>query len=207
MMSDTVDTPKKPHTFRRFRDGESMWTSWDDLTEKIFQADRSYKCPTYVHRTPPCQGSCPSGHEIRGWLAIARQMDKPPVAGSDARLVPVVPRITPEIEAMKAEAKRLRDEQAKAMRDAERARTAPDLEAKARQKRICIYRNCRRTKMIRQELSSLFASPNGVVIFNFHVIPPASFEFARNKSDRVEARAQPFNISFDPAPQKLSSFI
>ena len=78
-MSDTTDTEKKPHTFRRYRDGDNMWTGWDDLTEKIFQADHSYKCPTYVHRTPPCQGSCPSGHEIRGWLAIARQMDKPPV--------------------------------------------------------------------------------------------------------------------------------
>ena len=65
-------------TFRRFKSGESMWNGWDDLTDKIFQADRSYKCPTYVHKTPPCQGSCPSGHEIRGWLAIARQMDKPP---------------------------------------------------------------------------------------------------------------------------------
>ena len=68
-------------TNRKFKDGESMWTGWQDLTEKIFQADKSYKCPTYVHRTPPCQGSCPSGHEIRGWLAIARGMDKPSVKG------------------------------------------------------------------------------------------------------------------------------
>jgi glutamate synthase (NADPH/NADH) small chain len=81
MMSDTADTLKKSHTFRLFKDGENMWTGWDDLTEKIFQADHSYKCPTYVQRTPPCQGSCPSGHDIRGWLMIARQMDKPPVAG------------------------------------------------------------------------------------------------------------------------------
>jgi len=70
---------KTKPTFRRFEDGDSMWTGWADLTDKIFQADRSYKCPTYVHRTPPCQGSCPSGHEIRGWLAIARGMDKTPV--------------------------------------------------------------------------------------------------------------------------------
>jgi glutamate synthase (NADPH) small chain len=70
------NTPEKL-TFRRFQDGENMWTGWTDLTDKIFQADKSYKCPTYVHRTPPCQGSCPSGHEIRGWLAIARGMDKP----------------------------------------------------------------------------------------------------------------------------------
>jgi len=67
-------------TFRRFKTGESMW-DWTDLSQKIFQADRSYKCPTYVHRTPPCQGSCPSGHDIRGWLAIARGQDKPPAAG------------------------------------------------------------------------------------------------------------------------------
>ncbi len=66
-------------TFRRFREGERP-SDWD-LEEKIFQADHSYKCPTYVHKTPPCQGSCPSGHEIRGWLAIARGMDKPPVEG------------------------------------------------------------------------------------------------------------------------------
>jgi glutamate synthase (NADPH) small chain len=65
------------HTFRRYESGESMW-HWDDLTKKIFQADHTYKCPTYVHRTAPCQGSCPSGHDIRGWLAIARGMDKPP---------------------------------------------------------------------------------------------------------------------------------
>ncbi len=71
------DAPKL--TNRRFKDGDNMWTGWQDLTDKIFQADKSYKCPTYVHRTPPCQGSCPSGHDIRGWLAIARQMDKPPV--------------------------------------------------------------------------------------------------------------------------------
>ncbi|MBT6095899.1 MAG: FAD-dependent oxidoreductase, partial [Rhodospirillaceae bacterium] len=25
----------------------------------------------------PCQGSCPSGHDIRGWLSIVRGMDKP----------------------------------------------------------------------------------------------------------------------------------
>ncbi len=63
-------------TFRRHEEGETD-ADWD-LEAKIFQADHSYKCPTYVHKTPPCQGSCPSGHEIRGWLSIARGMDKPP---------------------------------------------------------------------------------------------------------------------------------
>ncbi len=72
--------PKKNLTFRRYKTGETMW-DWPDLTEKIFQQDKSYKCPTYVHRAPPCQGSCPSGHDISGWLAIARGMDKPPVPG------------------------------------------------------------------------------------------------------------------------------
>ena len=65
-------------TYRRYEDGVSKW---DDYQEKIFQAGWSHKCPTYVHRTPPCQGSCPSGHDIRGWLAVARGMDKPPVEG------------------------------------------------------------------------------------------------------------------------------
>ena len=74
----TIPVEEKKLTFRRFKDGDN---TIDDLQEKIFKADKSYKCPTYVHRTPPCQGSCPSGHEIRGWLAIARGMDKPPVEG------------------------------------------------------------------------------------------------------------------------------
>ncbi len=67
---------KQTLTFKRFEGGERP-DDWD-LEEKICQQDKAYKCPTYVHKTPPCQGSCPSGHEIRGWLAIARGMDKPP---------------------------------------------------------------------------------------------------------------------------------
>ncbi|AXX97307.1 NAD(P)-binding protein [Profundibacter amoris] len=67
------------NSYRRYEEGE---TEADfDLEDKIFTQDKSYKCPTYVNKTPPCQGSCPSGHEIRGWLAIARGMDKPPVEG------------------------------------------------------------------------------------------------------------------------------
>lgn len=63
-------------TFRRFQDGDEDKTqAWD---EWIFQASWSHKCPTYVHRTPPCQGSCPSGEDIRGWLGIVRGMEKPP---------------------------------------------------------------------------------------------------------------------------------
>ena len=65
------------HTFRMFKDeGDEMGTvPWN---QKIFQNDTSYKCPTYVAQTPPCQGSCPSGHNIRGWLDIVRGMEKPP---------------------------------------------------------------------------------------------------------------------------------
>jgi NADPH-dependent glutamate synthase beta subunit-like oxidoreductase/Pyruvate/2-oxoacid:ferredoxin oxidoreductase delta subunit len=62
-------------TFRKFKDGDHEWDSWHDA---IFKGDTSHKCPTYVHRTPPCQGSCPSGEDIRGWLQIVRGMEKPP---------------------------------------------------------------------------------------------------------------------------------
>lgn len=62
------------HTFRKFREGESQWDSMED---KIFNEDHSHRCPTYVHRTPPCQGSCPSGEDIRGWLQIVRGMEQP----------------------------------------------------------------------------------------------------------------------------------
>ena len=44
-------------TFRMFEDGDHQW---GNLGDKIFNEDTSHKCPTYVHRTPPCQGSCPS---------------------------------------------------------------------------------------------------------------------------------------------------
>jgi len=62
-------------TKRRFKDGDHEHRPW---TEEIFIADASHKCPTYVHRTPPCQGSCPSGEDIRGWLNIARGIEKAP---------------------------------------------------------------------------------------------------------------------------------
>lgn len=64
----------KSHTFRRFEDGDHSPRSWQ---EQIFKADTSYKCPTYIHKTPPCQGSCPSGEDIRGWLNIVRGIEKP----------------------------------------------------------------------------------------------------------------------------------
>jgi NADPH-dependent glutamate synthase beta subunit-like oxidoreductase len=76
-MSATPPKPEKKteHTFRRFKDGDHEWRS---LQDRIFSADETDKCPTYVHKTPPCQASCPSGEDIRGWLNIVRGVEKPP---------------------------------------------------------------------------------------------------------------------------------
>lgn len=73
-MATSSDEMNKKLTFRKFEDGDN---EWDSLTDKIFKQDTSHKCPTYVHRTPPCQGSCPSGEDIRGWLDIVRGIEKP----------------------------------------------------------------------------------------------------------------------------------
>ncbi len=61
-------------TFRRYKDGSNKWRSWQD---KIFESDHSHKCPEYVLSTPPCQGSCPAGEDIRGYLNIVRGVEKP----------------------------------------------------------------------------------------------------------------------------------
>jgi glutamate synthase (NADPH) small chain len=68
-------TSKEGYTHRRYKDGEHKWRSWQ---EQIFIADETDKCPTYIHKTPPCQASCPSGEDVRGWLNIVRGMEKPP---------------------------------------------------------------------------------------------------------------------------------
>jgi glutamate synthase (NADPH/NADH) small chain len=73
-MTHVTQDPSKL-TFRRYKDGDYKVHAWQ---EEIFQAGWSHKCPTYVHRAPPCQASCPSGHDIRGWLDIVRGVDKPP---------------------------------------------------------------------------------------------------------------------------------
>ncbi|MHB8551341.1 MAG: NAD(P)-binding protein, partial [Acidiferrobacterales bacterium] len=65
---------KEGFTNRRFKDGDSNWRSFQ---ERIFTADETDKCPTYVHKTPPCQASCPSGEDIRGWLNVVRGVEKP----------------------------------------------------------------------------------------------------------------------------------
>ncbi|MES9885625.1 MAG: glutamate synthase, partial [Candidatus Sedimenticola sp. 6PFRAG1] len=78
-MATPTEEMKDNLNFRRYEEGDTEWGGWD---EKIFVEDTSHKCPTYVHKTPPCQGSCPSGHDIRGWLAIVRGQEKP-VEGMD----------------------------------------------------------------------------------------------------------------------------
>ena len=75
-MATSSSEMKTKVSWRRYKDGQQ---DWGNLTQKIFVQDTSHKCPTYVHKTPPCQGSCPSGEDIRGWLAIVRQQEKPPV--------------------------------------------------------------------------------------------------------------------------------
>ena len=65
----------QPLTFRRYKDGDHKPRPWQ---QQIFNADHSHKCPTYIQSTPPCQGSCPSGEDIRGYLNIVRGVEKPP---------------------------------------------------------------------------------------------------------------------------------
>ncbi|MGE5118131.1 MAG: NAD(P)-binding protein [Betaproteobacteria bacterium] len=74
-MSALPDSTAQPLTFRRFKDGDHVHRPWQ---QEIFDADHSHKCPTYVQSTPPCQGSCPSGEDIRSYLNIARGVEKPP---------------------------------------------------------------------------------------------------------------------------------
>ncbi len=83
-MSVVSENPQKI-TFRRFKDGDNKVRR---LNDKIFQAGYSYKCPTYIQSTPPCQGSCPAGEDIRGYLGIVRGTEKVP-AGADGK--PVMP--------------------------------------------------------------------------------------------------------------------
>ena len=74
-MAASKDEVNRKLTFRKYEDGVHRWRSQG---ENIFNEDTSNKCPTYVHRTPPCQGSCPSGEDIRGWLNIVRGIELPP---------------------------------------------------------------------------------------------------------------------------------
>ncbi len=78
-MSSTSENIDKNLTFRRYEDGDTKWDQWQ---EKIFDASHSPLCPEYVLSTPPCQGSCPAGEDIRSYLNIVRGVEKPPAGVS-----------------------------------------------------------------------------------------------------------------------------
>jgi NADPH-dependent glutamate synthase beta subunit-like oxidoreductase/Pyruvate/2-oxoacid:ferredoxin oxidoreductase delta subunit len=78
-MSQATASTGNKLTFRRYQDGDYAPGAW---SEQIFQASHSFKCPTYQKSSPPCQASCPSGEDIRGYLAIARGTEKPPAGVS-----------------------------------------------------------------------------------------------------------------------------
>jgi NADPH-dependent glutamate synthase beta subunit-like oxidoreductase/Pyruvate/2-oxoacid:ferredoxin oxidoreductase delta subunit len=64
-------------SWRRFKEGEKEG-QFRTSQDKIFQSSWTHKCPEYVLATPPCQGSCPAGEDIRGYLNIVRGIEKPP---------------------------------------------------------------------------------------------------------------------------------
>ena len=74
-IEQTVNLMKEENTFKRYQEGDH---TYKDFSKQIFNEDKSHKCPTYIHKTPPCQGSCPSGEDIRGWLQIVRGIEKAP---------------------------------------------------------------------------------------------------------------------------------
>ncbi len=85
-MSTTPQTTQNTKlTYRRYKDGDNQFKR---SQENLFKASWTYKCPTYVQQTPPCQGQCPAGEDIRGYLNIVRGIEKPPV-GADGK--PVMP--------------------------------------------------------------------------------------------------------------------
>lgn len=78
-MATPSDEMNKELNFRRYEDyPREEGGQFYDNDEMIWQASWTHKCPTYVHQTPPCQASCPSGHDVRGWLDIVRGIDTPP---------------------------------------------------------------------------------------------------------------------------------
>ena len=76
MSTPAESVTAKPLNFRRYKDGDDKVHSWQ---KEIFDAGHSHKCPTYIQSAPPCQGSCPAGEDIRGYLNIVRGIEKPPV--------------------------------------------------------------------------------------------------------------------------------
>ncbi len=77
----TTEQSNTKLTYRKFNDGDKKFKRWQD---KILEADASFKCPTYIQTTAPCQGSCPAGEDCRSWLNIVRGIEKPPV-GPDGK--------------------------------------------------------------------------------------------------------------------------
>ncbi len=75
MSASPESVPAQPLTFRRYKDGDAKPLPWQ---QEIFDGDHTHKCPTYIQSTPPCQGACPSGEDIRGYLNIVRGVEKPP---------------------------------------------------------------------------------------------------------------------------------
>jgi len=75
MATSKEDMQNTKLNYRRYEEGDYVTKNFG---EQIFNEDKTYKCPTYVHRTPPCQGSCPSGEDIRGYLDIVRGIELPP---------------------------------------------------------------------------------------------------------------------------------
>ncbi len=67
-------------TWRRYKEGESP-DDYRSNQDRIFQASWTHKCPEYMLSTPPCQGSCPAGEDIRSYLNIVRGIEKPSAAG------------------------------------------------------------------------------------------------------------------------------
>jgi NADPH-dependent glutamate synthase beta subunit-like oxidoreductase len=73
-MATSKEEMQQGHNYRRYEEGDFVQDDWQ---AEIFDASWTHKCPTYIQRTPPCQGSCPAGEDIRGWLDIVRGIEKP----------------------------------------------------------------------------------------------------------------------------------
>jgi NADPH-dependent glutamate synthase beta subunit-like oxidoreductase len=63
-----------------FRDGftreqvEGMLAPYD-ADEIVVRNGRSWKCPVYTQRLPPCRNQCPASENIRGYLTVIEQAD------------------------------------------------------------------------------------------------------------------------------------
>jgi len=47
----------------------------NDYEKVVVRNGRSWKCPIYTQRLPPCRGKCPAGEDIRGYLTTIAQAD------------------------------------------------------------------------------------------------------------------------------------